>query len=103
MSSIAHQLANVLRWLREQVERAGAALFAEPDAQAARNGWTVTRRWGGLARTYRDPRFDQFSRCPDCGGSGNHGRRANGPCAECRGTGRVSSEFGSEPVWRRAS
>lgn len=36
----------------------GNRIFAAADATARRNGWQITVRWYGLARTYRDPRYD---------------------------------------------
>ena len=51
-----------LQHLREFIRRIGARLFAEPDATARRHGWEITERWGGMARTYRDPRFRDRAR-----------------------------------------
>jgi hypothetical protein len=45
------------RWLTMRVAALGARLFAVPDRTAIQHGWAITRRQGGLARTYRDPRF----------------------------------------------
>jgi hypothetical protein len=45
-------------WLVIQVAAFGARMFAIDDRTAIQHGWTITRRRGGLARTYRDPRFD---------------------------------------------
>lgn len=89
-------LARLEGWTR----RAGAALFAKPDAQAIRNGWTVTQRRGGLSRTYRDPRFDLLIRCTSCGGSGFNHTAARGACATCGGSGRLVRTTHAEPARR---
>jgi hypothetical protein len=38
----------------------GDRLHKDGDLRARQHGWQVTTRRGGMARTYRDPRFDQF-------------------------------------------
>jgi len=38
----------------------GDRLFQADDARASQYGWQIRARHGGLARTYRDPRFDRF-------------------------------------------
>jgi hypothetical protein len=48
-------LVERLSW---RVAAVGARLYAVDDRTAIQEGWTVTRRRGGLARAYRDPRFD---------------------------------------------
>jgi hypothetical protein len=69
------------------ISRFGSWLFQAEDARAGQHGWQVTVRHGGLARTYRDPRFDRFRRCPACEGAGT----ADGePCGRCAGAGRVT-------------
>ena len=40
-------------------------------------------RRGGLARTYRDPRFDRFRSCPACSGTATGA--AEKPCDRCGG------------------
>lgn len=62
-------------------------LFGDLDAQAEHDGWQVTRLRHGLARSYRDPRFDQLRACPACAGRGSMDGQ---PCGPCRGTGRVT-------------
>jgi hypothetical protein len=44
--------------LRDLPRRIGAKLFAANDAEARWHGWHVTELHAGLARSYRDPRFD---------------------------------------------
>jgi hypothetical protein len=48
-------------WLAGLPRRAGNRLFARNDAEARWRGWQVTELAGGLARQYRDPRFDSVS------------------------------------------
>ena len=73
--------------IRLALTRLERHLFGDLDAQAQHDGWQVTRLRHGLARRYRDPRFDLLSACPACAGSGSaDGQR----CAPCRGTGRVT-------------
>jgi len=50
--------ASLSGWLASLPHSAGARLFAMNDAEAGWSGWTVTELRGGLARSYRDPRFD---------------------------------------------
>ena len=52
------------------IRRVGNWLYQAEEARARQYGWQITTHRGGLARTYRDPRFDRFSRCPGCGGAG---------------------------------
>lgn len=77
----------------------GDRFFASSDQAARRHGWEIHRRRGGLARRYRDPRFDWLSSCPWCHGSGSHGHHE---CQACQGSGRVcrprpSASPGGEP------
>ena len=74
--------------LRRWVLWVGERLFAESDEQARRRGWQVTVGRGGLARSYRDPRFDRFARCPRCEGGGWEDD-AYRKCRLCSGDGRV--------------
>ena len=71
------------------IRRFGNWLFqAEEAARARQHGWQITVNRDGLGRTYRDPRFDRFRRCPACGGTGRcPGGESCGPCA---GTGRIT-------------
>jgi hypothetical protein len=45
-------------WLIGLPRRAGRRLFAMNDREAGWRGWQVTELRGGLARSYRDRRFD---------------------------------------------
>jgi len=74
--------------LARQIHDAGDTLFGKDDAFAGRHGWTIEVRRCGLARAYRDPRFDDLIRCPDCGGHGS--ATADLPCGRCAGTGRAT-------------
>jgi hypothetical protein len=47
------------------IRRIGAALFKMHDAEARWRGWLITELWGGLARRYRDARFDTWTGMPD--------------------------------------
>jgi hypothetical protein len=85
-------------WLAYIPRRLGDHLFAMNDTEAYWRGWQITKVHGGLGRSYRDPRFDTFSPCPDCQGTGalaGAGRpdagRADALCAPCLGTGRIST------------
>jgi hypothetical protein len=80
--------ARVTRHLALLIRAAGDWLFQAEDARARQYGWQVTTRRGGLARTYRDPRFDRFHGCPACRGSGTSPRQE--PCDHCGGTGRIT-------------
>ena len=50
--------ASLAGWLASLPHRVGARLFAMNDMEAGWRGWEVTELRGGLARSYRDPRFD---------------------------------------------
>ena len=50
--------AAVVTWLIGLPRRAGRRLFAMNDAEARWRGWQVAELTGGLARQYRDARFD---------------------------------------------
>lgn len=73
--------------IRVALTRLERRLFGDLDAQAKHDGWQVTRLRHGLARRYRDPRFDLLSACPACAGGGSVDGQ---PCEPCRGTGRVT-------------
>ncbi len=62
--------AFAVAWLAGLPRRTGRRLFAGNDEEARWHGWQVTELAGGLARQYRDPRFDTL---PDQ--SGPHGGR----------------------------
>ncbi|MCG5215973.1 hypothetical protein MBA17_22180 [Streptosporangium sp. KLBMP 9127] len=73
-------------------------LFAEIDSFALVVGWE-TRRPGPFKRLYRYSRFDAFTECTVCEGSGDaavtkpgecaQGECAPGRCGGCAGYGRV--------------
>lgn len=50
--------APVLAWLANLPHGVGSRLFARSDEEARWHGWQVTELARGLARLYRDPRFD---------------------------------------------
>ncbi len=52
-------------WVIGLPRRAGRRLFAMNDAEAGWRGWRVTELRGGLARSYRDPRFDLLRAVPE--------------------------------------
>jgi hypothetical protein len=56
--------ASLAGWLASLPHRVGARLFAMNDMEARWRGWEVTKLRHGLARSYRDPRFDLL-RAPD--------------------------------------
>jgi hypothetical protein len=78
----------------------GQRLYANDDLRADQHGWQVTHRRGGLSRTYRDPRFDQFRGCAECGGTGA-GWRAGQTCGSCNGTGRIWTTYRATNVGER--
>jgi hypothetical protein len=80
-------IARVTRRLALLIRAAGDRLFQAQDERASQYGWQITVRRGGLARTYRDPRFDRFRSCPACRGTGTG--PAEKPCDRCAGTGRI--------------
>jgi hypothetical protein len=53
-------LARVTGRLARLIKTVGDRLFRDADTRASQHGWQITARRGGLARTYRDPRFDRF-------------------------------------------
>jgi hypothetical protein len=70
------------------IRRVGDRLFQAEDARGGQHGWQITARHGGLARTYRDPRFDRFRLCAVCGGTGIG--LDDQACGHCGGTGRIT-------------
>jgi hypothetical protein len=52
--------AFVTGWLTGILNRAGARLFALNDEEARWHGWQITELRWGLARAYRDARFDML-------------------------------------------
>jgi hypothetical protein len=51
-------------WLMGLPRRAGRRWYKVNDAEAGWRGWQVIERCGGLARQYRDARFDVLRRDP---------------------------------------
>jgi hypothetical protein len=52
----------LLGWLAVLPGRLGDRLFTLNDDEAGWRDWQVIKTRGGLARTYRDPRFDRPAR-----------------------------------------
>jgi hypothetical protein len=52
--------ASLAGWLAGIPRRAGARLFARNDEEAGWRGWQPIKLHGGLARGYRDTRFDML-------------------------------------------
>jgi len=77
----------LLSWLAAIPRRLGDRLFVTNDTEAYWRDWQITKTHGGLARRYRDPRFDTLAECPKCHGAGV---TADLPCPPCLGTGRVT-------------
>ena len=92
-------IARVTGRLVRLVRAAGDLLFQAEDIRASQNGWQITARRGGLARTYRDPRFDRFRNCPACHGTGTGS--AEKPCNRCDGTGRITVSQVPLEDWRQ--
>jgi hypothetical protein len=82
----------LLSWLAAIPRRLGDRLFTMNDTEAYWRGWQITKTHGGLARSYRDPRFDTLAECARCRGTGSNGAGVNTdvPCAPCLGTGRIT-------------
>jgi hypothetical protein len=74
--------------LAATIRELGDRLYAQGDARAIEQGWQITVHRGGLARSYRDPRFDLFITCPCCAGSGVAREL---PCNRCSGSGRTTA------------
>ncbi len=91
LASLGRILASVgrvlLNWLAALPRRLGDRLFVTNDTEAYWRDWQITKTHGGLARRYRDPRFDTLAECPKCHGAGV---TADLPCAPCLGTGRIT-------------
>jgi hypothetical protein len=87
-SSQGGYVARVTGRLAPLIRRVGDRLFRAEDARAGRHGWQITARHGGLARTYRDRRFDRFRPCVVCGGTGIG--LDDQACGHCGGTGRIT-------------
>jgi RecJ-like exonuclease len=65
----------------------GSKIFRTDDCRARERGWQVTPRYGGLSRTYRDPRFNSLTPCPACDGRGYNPDLTT--CSRCAGSGRL--------------
>jgi hypothetical protein len=50
--------AGLAAWFAGILCRAGERLFLSCDEEACWRGWEITPLYGGLGRSYRDPRFD---------------------------------------------
>jgi RecJ-like exonuclease len=72
--------------IEHRVRAAGDRLFRAEDATARRHGWRIEVRRAGLARQYRDPRFDTLAACSHCRGTGCKDAQ---DCPSCAGTGRI--------------
>ena len=91
-------LSHLAGWMRGRIRAAGNRLYGTPDRRARGYGWQITVRQGGLARRYRDPRFDMLAVCGECGGTG--AGADDRPCPCCSGTGRVTLGQGPDPGTR---
>lgn len=65
----------------------GNMIFRADDHRARERGWQIIPRYGGLSRTYRDPRFDYLVACSACSGRGCNPDRIT--CFDCLGSGRL--------------
>lgn len=61
VATVRNATSCVVAWLASVPRRAGSRLFATNDEEARWRGWQVTVIAGGLARQYRDPRFDTLA------------------------------------------
>jgi hypothetical protein len=86
---------HLVRWVAGGLRALGDRIFAANDAEARWRGWEITRRRAGLARTYRDPRFNALAPCPRCRGSGEYDEE--GACRLCDGTGRLNRSADAGP------
>jgi hypothetical protein len=62
--------ASLARWLASMPRRAGTRLFVRNDEEAPWRGWQITELHNGLARGYRDARFDVLHLIRDIDDSG---------------------------------
>jgi hypothetical protein len=79
---------HISRLLTHWIGTAGERLYSTDDLLATQHRWEITERWGGLGRSYGDPRFGNLNPCLDCHGEGIV---TAAPCTSCGGTGRLSS------------
>ena len=84
--------AVLLGWLAAIPRRVDDRLFTMNDTEAYWRGWQITKTHGGLARSYRDPRFDTLTACARCRGAGVNGADVTTdlPCGPCLATGRIT-------------
>jgi len=92
-----HVAATVTNLLLRGLSAIGSKIFQSDDSRARDRGWQIVPRYGGLSRSYRDPRFDYLLTCAACNGHGCN--RRDGTCSACRGAGRIilSPSAASEP------
>lgn len=57
-AAVRSPVAGITAWLADVQRRIGIRLFLTADEEACWRGWRITERWGGLARGYRDARFE---------------------------------------------
>ena len=74
-------------WLIGLPRRAGAKLHAMNDAESRWWHWLVAERCGGLAREYRDARFEALRRDPTLRGDGVTDPETGAPRHGCPCTG----------------
>lgn len=87
-------IRRVARWLADRQRACADWVMRSDDAVARRNGWQIRPARVGLARLYRDPRFDNLHCCPACSGPGSISPLGSGPgtalpCIACAATGRI--------------
>ena len=66
MSRKDNTAARLTDWIARCLALVGDLVFASKDQEAAWHAWDVERRYAGLSRIYRDPRFDALVSCPRC-------------------------------------
>ena len=75
----------LLNWLAAIPRRLGDRLFVTNDTEAYWRDWQITKTRGGLARRYRDPRFDTAGRVPEVPGARASPRTCRARPASARG------------------
>ena len=66
----AHLPRALLDGVKDALRAIADRLFRADDALALRHGWEIISTRSGLGRVYRDNRFGQLARRPDCRGEG---------------------------------